>query len=579
MTAEKDKDARGGGGTRKSRRTGGTSAAAAPGMTVRARRRREEAVRRLVADVQSKATALSSSSEHDPNTNSVGVGGATTAAMAETHDWLVASAVATALEKGLDRDLHAELIQEAKDNAGRIGQVCHDHADVFLQSVAQVAALATPSADLAEGIQNAQSELRSATTGPMHEAATAWEEARQSYARARTVTVMVDACQSVAIQMERARKQAALGRPRAALDAVDRARTALTTPVESLFQGPDEQLWKETVASEMRNNTMTATAAVGSAADKGASSITAAAVNASSASLDLLGPSTTSLLPGGANSSSSKKLSNLEQTPFGKRAILFLPKIETEVLLSARRGLNRWLLALRSGDAAKAGRAAIRETAHAAAAGPGALGLGGSLPASFLWRAQMAENWMARTGQATKVARACRLGYYFDRDAVQDAEKLQNALLNSAIHEGSERYVEAIAVAMGWYRCWEDGSALLVDPFEYLVDGGGGGMDGSSRGTGASRHGLSGSRHGLSGNSRHGLRASRHGPGSATKKSLGFRASTNSRSQAYQETMTSALGTAAGAGNNKVTIQTTSLWTELLLPNILLSVSPTRFVE
>jgi exocyst complex component 6 len=481
----------------------------APVMTVRARRRREEAVRRLVADVQSKAGL-----DDD------------IAAMAETHDWLVASTVATALEKGLDRDLHAELVQEAKDNAGRIGQVCHDHADVFLASVAQVAALAAPSADLADGLKDAQSELQLHTAGPMHEAATQWEEARQSYARARTVTVMVGACQSVAIQLERARKQAALGRPRAALDAVDRARSALTTPVESLFVGPDEQLWKETIASEQKTDeSLTATAA------------------------------------------SAKKLSNLEQTPFGKRAILFLPKIENEVLMSARRGLNRWFLSLRNGDAAKAGRSAIRETAHAAAAGPGALGLGGTLPASFLWRAQMAENWMARTGQNSKVARACRLGYWFDRDAPKDAEKLQTAL-PSTTAEGSERYAESIAVALGWYRCWEDGSSLLVDPSEYAMDG----MDGSTRGSSTSRHGgsLSGSRHGLSG-SRHGLRASRHG--SAVKKSLGFRASTSSRSQAYQD-ITSTLG---AAGANKVTNQA-SLWTELLVPSILLSNSATRYV-
>ena len=110
-------------------------------MTTRARRRREEAVRRLVADIQSKS-----------------------------QDWMVASTVATALEKGLDRDLHAELVQEAKDNAGRIGQVCHDHADVFLASVAQVAALGEPSAELADGIKQNMAELRTSTAGPMHEA-------------------------------------------------------------------------------------------------------------------------------------------------------------------------------------------------------------------------------------------------------------------------------------------------------------------------------------------------------------------------------------------------------------------------
>ena len=495
--------------------TGGAniSSANAPSMTVRARRRREEAVRRLVADVQSSKSDM--------------LDGA-----AEAHDWIVASAVATALEKGLDRDLHAELVQEAKDNAGRIGQVCHDHADVFLASVAQVAALATPCGDLAEGLQDAQQELQQSTVGPMLEAALQWEEARQSYARARTVSVVVDACQGVAVQLERARKQAALGRPRAALDAVDRARTALTTPVESLFQGNDEVLWKETIAGEQKQAEQY---------DHQHHSVTV---------MDL-----------------TKKLANLEQTPFGKRATIFLPKIEAEVLMSAKRGLNRWFAALRSGDAAKSGRAALRDTAHSAAAGPGALGLGGTLPASFLWRAQMADNWIARTATASsaKVARACRQGYWFDRDAPKDADKL----LLLASSEGSERHAETIAVAFGWYRCWDDGCTLLIDPSEYAITDastnnttsnstGPGSMDGSTRG---SRHG------GLSG-SRHGAR-SRHGP--AKPKTLGFRASTNSRSQAYQE-ITSTLGA------RSLTTNQTSMWAELLVPAILLSKYATRLV-
>ena len=540
----------------KSRSTTPTSNTNNQGLTVRARRRREEAVRRLVADVQSKTATVglsnhnnNNNNNHTPGDNSSSGGGATTnhhnriisdnseatphekttaAALAETHDWVIASTVATALEKGLDRDFHTELIQEAKDNAGRIGQVCHDHADVFLASVAQVAALATPSADLADGFTDAQTELRTHTVGPMHQAACRWEEARQSYARARTVMVMVDACQGVAVQLERARKQAGLGRPRAALEAVDRARTALTKPLESLFDNAiDQRLWKETIASEQQQKYEVKD-------------------ETTSLSMPLI----------------TKKLTSLEQTPFGKRAATVLPKIEQEVLMSAKRGLNRWFMAVRNnGDGAKAGRCALRETAHAAAAGPGALGLGGTLPASFLWRAQMAENWIARattTNQGAKVARACRLGYYFDRDATRDVDKLQGALGNTSINEGCERYAEAIAVAFGWYRCWEDGCSLLIDPAEFAMD------DRSNPGTG-SRHG------GLSG-SRHGIRNSRHGPTSA-KRSLGFRATTNSRSQAYQE-ISSTLGSSAAA--NKVTHKS-SLWTEVLVPSILFSNSPTRY--
>lgn len=222
--------------------------------------------------------------------------------------------------------------------------------------------------------------------------------------------------------------------------------------------------------------------------------------------------------------------------------------------MSARRGLNRWFLAVRNnGDGAKAGRAALRETAHSAAAGPGSLGLGGTLPASYLWRAQMAENWIARaatTSHGAKVARACRQGYWFDRDAPRDADKMQNALGIISVSEGSERYAEAIAVAFGWYRCWEDGCSLLVDPSEFA-------MDDRSLGGSSSRQG------GLSG-SRHGQRNSRHGSSAGPKRSLGFRASTNSRSQAYQE-ITSTLGAV-----NKVTHQN-SLWTEFLVPSILYS--------
>jgi hypothetical protein len=73
-------------------RTGGSGS-----MTIRARRRREEAVRKLVADVQSRTRTNKDDA----------------AAVAETHDWVVASTVAIAIDKNLDRDLHGELVQEA----------------------------------------------------------------------------------------------------------------------------------------------------------------------------------------------------------------------------------------------------------------------------------------------------------------------------------------------------------------------------------------------------------------------------------------------------------------------------------
>lgn len=460
---------------------------AAPSMTVRARRRREEAVRRLVAEIQSTE-----------------------------NDWLVASTVATALEKGLDRDLHSELVQEAKDNAARIGQVCHDHADVFLTSVAQVAALGEPSADLADGIKNNHGEVQTNTAGPMHHANVMTEQARQSYARGKTLHIMVDACQTVAMQLERARKQAGLGRPRAALEAVDQARTALTTPMESLFEGTDRDLYKACSATETTHTEKRAT------------------------------------------------LVNLEQTPFGTRASVMLPKIESEVLLSARRGLNRWFLQLRSGgDAAKAGRAVLRQCSHAIAVGPGHLGLGGSLPASYVWRAKTADNLVARLDQTGKVARAVRLGYYFDRDAPKEAAQLERLLT------GQERRAEAIVAAFGFHRCWDENSPLLIDPAEWTEMQQQNTMNNSNSShhtrtssSGGSRHG--GSRHGLSG-SRHGLRGSRHGKG----RSLGFRATTNSRSQAFQEISSTLTG-------GTTTTTSRSRWCEFLTPEMLNDKLPSR---
>ena len=106
-------------------------------MTVRARKRREEAVRRLLAEVQAIEQNQSE------------------ARFAESNEWLVCRTTAAALEKGLDRDYHTELVQQAKDNASRIGQICQDHAEVFLDSVGQVAALLEPAAHVSAGLQGA----------------------------------------------------------------------------------------------------------------------------------------------------------------------------------------------------------------------------------------------------------------------------------------------------------------------------------------------------------------------------------------------------------------------------------------
>jgi len=462
------------------------SATAAPTLTARARRRREEAVRRLVADVQSR-----------PDKKGESDGGG--ADPAEAHEWMVASAVATALEKGLDRDLHADLVQETKDNASRISQICHDHSEVFLASVAKVAALGGPSADLANGLQEGQRELEDNTAGPMHDAAQLWEEARSAHARAKTLHIMVTACQQVATWIERAKKQAALGRPRAALDAVDEARTALTTPMSTLFSdGLPDGIWKDVPPKFSKEEEK--------------------------------------------QEEPKKRITSLEDTPFGRRAIAMLPKIENQVLMNARRGLNGWFLALRSGgDGAKAGKAVLRKCSHSMAMGPGSLGLGGIVPPSYEWRAKTADNLISRVDQSGSVARAVRVAFWFERDGKKEAELLE------ATQPGMERRAEAFAAAFGWYRCWDISSTLLVDPSEFLLQG-----SNSSQNLSGSRHGMDGSNHG----SQRGART------------LGFRASAASKAQNFREL---SLGTASGGDKH-------SRWAALLTPSVLFEDSSTRYV-
>ena len=65
-----------------------------PPVTVRARKRREEAVRRLLQEVQAiEQTQPTAESQ-----------------FTESNEWLVCRTTAAALEKGLDRDYHTELV-------------------------------------------------------------------------------------------------------------------------------------------------------------------------------------------------------------------------------------------------------------------------------------------------------------------------------------------------------------------------------------------------------------------------------------------------------------------------------------
>ncbi len=255
------------------------------------------------------------------------------------------------------------------------------------------------------------------------------ERFRHSDARARTLSSMVHACRRVAVLLERARKQAALGRPRAALDAVEEARACLTAPLSSLIRGAGG-------AGILMG------LGIGPEGDK--SGLAGANV--------VDGKSAPTTPSNAASAAANTTVLRLEDTPFGSRAMQMLPKIENEVLMGARRGLNRWFLALRSGgDGAKAGRAALRRCASSVAVGPGSLGLGGKIQ-SYAWRAKNADNLISRASQRGKVARAARAGYWFERDCQREAMRLEG----SPGGMGMGRRAEALASAFGWYRCWDE---------------------------------------------------------------------------------------------------------------------------
>jgi hypothetical protein len=389
-------------------------------VTTRARRRREDAIRRLVSDVQARpdrklATTVAANSGGSGFDSTTLHGHDNDGSTKESQDWIIASTVAIALERGLDRDLHHELVQEAKENAGRIGQVCHDHSDVFLASVGKVVALGGPSGDLATKLVTAQEELELKTAGPMQESAMLWEEATESHARARALQIMVQECHKVSIYVDKARKQAALGRPRGALEAVDDARTVLTAPVFSLYSNNSGGAHMERASKIVKD------AAKKKAAQEQSSLEDHHHHHHNNNNNGVGGPD-----PSSNGGGAAKSMITLEETPFGRRASLMLPKIENEVLMGARRGLNRWFLSLRSGgDGAKAGRAVLRRSAHSMAVGPGNLGLGGHMPPAYLWRAKVCDNLISRMNQNGRVVRSVRNGYWFERDALKEAQKLE----------------------------------------------------------------------------------------------------------------------------------------------------------
>lgn len=142
----------------------------------RAQRRREDAVRRLVVDVtrlpsthpaaNAASDILKPSLDVPNNTNgtiyplleSSRACDVPTAPQASVsaiggfaklpEDSLLTSAVAVSIERGIDRELHNELVRQARESAGVISKICHDHSDAFLGSVGRVVALGGPCGEL-----------------------------------------------------------------------------------------------------------------------------------------------------------------------------------------------------------------------------------------------------------------------------------------------------------------------------------------------------------------------------------------------------------------------------------------------
>ena len=506
----------------------------------RARRRREEAVSRLVTDATrppdfllDEVVATTSTDDDKP----VGSGGwkeeeySNHAALqaklearlrSQQHSTLLlASTVASSIERGLDRELHSELIRQGKEAQTVISKICHDHSEDFLESVGKVvAALGGPCDEVKTSLEEANDELQNHTGHMMLSSSIRLERFKHSDARARTLSSMVHACRRVAVLLERARKQAALGRPRSALDAVEEARACLTAPVSSLVRGGGGSYLEQIVD-------VTNTSVNGLENSKGNATGIASAGGGNNNATSAATSATTVL--------------RLEDTPFGSRAMQMLPKIENEVLMGARRGLNRWFLALRSGgDGAKAGRAALRRCSSSVAIGPGCLGLGGKIQ-SYAWRAKNADNLISRANQKGKVARAARAGYWFERDCQREATRLEG----SPGGMGMGRRAEALASAFGWYRCWDDSNGEELASF-LKTDFGSDGKDMDRSG-----HSVSGGMN----RSGHGMNRSGHG------RSLGFRASSKFGGGSMSD---SGMGSKRSGASGKQ-----SQWAEMLTPSIL----------
>jgi len=136
----------------------------------RAERRRQEAVSRLVVDAtrppdflleETTIAAADKDRKDDEYSNLHALETIKLEAKLRSQQHstlLLASTVASSIERGLDRELHTELLKQGKDAQNVISKICHDHSEDFLESVGKVvAALCGP----CEEVKSSLNEVRS----------------------------------------------------------------------------------------------------------------------------------------------------------------------------------------------------------------------------------------------------------------------------------------------------------------------------------------------------------------------------------------------------------------------------------
>lgn len=424
------------------------------------KRRKDEAVFRLLSDINHNIAATiggnnvsnlvksvnqfddsssddysdssSSSSGGDDDSLGIGIGDEN-----EYEDMIITSTIASAIERGIDKEFYEEILKSTKESSTQIAKICQDHSEPFLESVGKVYQTVGPEAIKLRDEMRMSNELLQRDAGStMLKKAQMLEEYRGMDVRSRTMLGILQACRRVAVLLEKAKRNAALCRPRYALDAVEEARACLTAPISSLLMVGGAggvasgrtgltSSYKEMLTNEIM---ISRQKFLNEKSDGGSEAGNSRVSNPNSGSQD----------------KNNNLTMTLEETPFGARAMEILPKIENEVMMNARRGFTKFILAMRSGgDNGKAGAAALRKCAMSTAiGGPAGLGLGGN-GRGYEWQALNADNLISRVHQG-RVARSARAGYDYGRDCRREVYRLK------LIPEGMQRKAEAFGAAFGW---------------------------------------------------------------------------------------------------------------------------------